>query len=205
MAEFAPVLFVFFLFVLFPLINLVGFAAGNATVQFATRHAATACATSVTYSGALSTMQQEINRVVNSGFGKFAKLKANGGYQNCGADLYLVVTNINTNAVTRHGPNTPPPNAVQNSSELYEYRVVTRFDIAPWLNMSGIPFIGNVPIVGKTVTMTATCDRNAEHPEGFAASPPSNPPNLTASGPPITTSGPPNLTASGPPVVTSGP
>lgn len=171
LAEFAPVLFVFFLFILFPLINLVGFGAGNATVQFATRHAATACATAVTYPGALSTMQTEINRVASSGFGKFAKLKANGGYNNCGADLYLVVTDVNTNVVKTYGPNTPPPNATQSSSELYEYRVQTRFDVSPWLNMSGIPFIGNVPVIGKTVTIVATCDRNAEHPEGFASAP----------------------------------
>ncbi|HEY9788149.1 MAG TPA: hypothetical protein V6D17_22360 [Candidatus Obscuribacterales bacterium] len=168
MAEFGPVLIVAFLFGLFPLINMVGFGAGCATQLFLTRQCASVAGTQLTYDDALNAMRQEAQKIASSGFGKFAKLTPAGGYNNCGADLYVVMTDINTGQSSVYGPNQKPSSSINMGSSICEYRVTTRFTISPFLNLSGVPFIGSVPMIGKSSNISYCCERSAEHPEGVS-------------------------------------
>lgn len=177
-AEFAPVLFIFFMMILFPLINLIGYATACATVSFIGTNCAQAAQNASSYADALNAVETMSKNLTNSGFGRFANLQAVGGYKGCGVDLYLIeIDYINNNRIV-HGPNTGLPTPY-DSSRIYEYQARCNFLINPFLNLSGVPGIGSVPIVGKPSAMASNCCRNAEHPEGLnlaSGSPPPPPP-----------------------------
>lgn len=166
-AEFAPVLFIFFLVVLFPLINLIGFATSSATVLMITRQAASVAGSSTTWQEALNGMDQETKKLRNSGFGKFANITPLGGYNSCGADMYIATTNLSTGGTTYATKNSGLGGPADTQNNIYEYQIRTQFTINPWLNMSGMPFIGSVPIVGKPANCAYIANSNAEHPEGL--------------------------------------
>jgi len=187
-AEFAPVLFVFFMMILFPLINLIGYATACATISFIGTNCAQVAQNSATFGDALDAVYAMSNNLCNSGFGKFANLTPVLGYKGCGVDVYLIEIDYSTNTRLTYGPNTGLPHNYDNT-KIYEYQTRCNFQINPYLNLSGVPGIGSVPIVGKPSSMAFNCCRNSEQPEGLntliASSPPSGPP----SGPPP--SGPP--------------
>lgn len=167
MAEFAPVLFVFFMIILFPLINLIGVGTGVATVALITSQAASMAGDSATLGDALTAMENTSTNLASSGFGKFAHLKAVGGSNNTGCDLYVVVTDISNNAAYSFGPNTSFPNPVDDTQCLYEYRVRSTFDVGPFLNLSGVPGFGGVPGLGVPARIAWSNEKNVEHPEGI--------------------------------------
>lgn len=167
LAEFGPVLFVFLLVVLFPLINLMAFAAGAATVGFLTTQAAGAASQAPTFQSALSDMESTVNRIASSGFGQFAKLKPVAGYQGTGTDLYVVVTDTASGTPYYFGPNGGFSNWVDESVAIFEMECRSQFDVGPFLNMSGMPFIGDVPIVGKAARLSWNCSRAVEHLEAL--------------------------------------
>ena len=166
-AEFAPVLFIFFLVILFPLINLIGFATSSATVLMITRQAASIAGSSTTWQDALAGMDTETQKWKNSGFGKFANITPLGGYNGCGADMYIATTSLSSGGTTYSTKNSGLGAAADTQNNIFEYQIRTRFTINPWLNMSGMPFIGSVPIVGKPASCAYTANSNVEHPEGL--------------------------------------
>lgn len=166
-AEFAPVLFIFFLVILFPLINLIGFATSSATVYMITRQAASIAGSSTTWQDAVKGMEQETTKWKNSGFGAFANITPIGGSSGTGADLYIAATNLSSNVTTYSPANSGLGTPADNQNNIYEYQIRTKFQINPWLNMSGMPFIGSVPIVGKPAGCSYSANSNVEHPEGL--------------------------------------
>lgn len=172
-AEFAPVLFIFFMMILFPLINLIGYGTACATVQFIGTNCASAAQNAASFGDALSAVETMSNGLCSSGFGKFANLSPQGGYKGCGVDVYLIEIDYSNNNRQTYGPNTGLPHPY-DSSKIYEYQTRCNFQINPFLNLSGVPGIGSVPIVGKPSFMASNSCRSSEHPEGL---------NLLASGP----------------------
>lgn len=166
-AEFAPVLFIFFLVILFPLINLIGFATSSATVLMITRQSASVAGSSTTWQEALTSMEQETTKLRNSGFGKFANITPVGGYNGCGADMYVAATGLSSGNTTYSTKNNGLGGPANTQDNIYEYQIRTSFMINPWLNMSGMPFIGSVPIVGKPAGCAYIANSNVEHPEGL--------------------------------------
>jgi hypothetical protein len=173
-SEFAVSLLVFFLFALFPMINLVVFAAQCGTATMITRNAAGVAATSATYGDALAGMQSTQNSDLAGGFANFSKLTANGGYTGCGADLYIVSTGLSGGTSTTTGPNTALTTTPDATNFIYEYQVRGSYMLKPFVNMSAVPFIGNVPIIGAATPYTCNVERAVETPSGLnvqAASP----------------------------------
>ncbi len=166
-AEFSPIL-VLGLLLLFPLINLFGIVYGGVTGFLVTRQASYAAANSTGYYAALTGMQQEANRLMSGGMAKFAKLKPVGGFADCGIDLFVNTMNTTTSATSRYGPNSPAPGPINISTNVYEYEAVGYFDVQPYLNLSGVPWIGSIPGVGVPMRLTFNCPRAVEHPEGLA-------------------------------------
>lgn len=187
LAEFGPVLLVFFLLVLFPIINLIAFATGAATVWLLTIQCAGTASQAPKYSSMLDDMEQKALAITSSGFGQFAKLKPVNGYRGTGTDLYVVVTNIQDGHAYYFGPNSGFSNWVDPSVAIFEVECRSKFEVGPFLNMSGVPFIGDIPIVGKPASLTWTCSRAIEHLEslgpvvhgnGDPSTPPPAPPNV---------------------------
>jgi len=158
---------VFFLFGMFPLINLILFAANCGTVALVTRDAVAAAACSANYGLALTAMQNSINHDLSGGFGKFSKLTPNGGYNNTGVDLYIVATALAGGAQTVYGPDTVLPTAPDTTNYIYEYQVIGNYTLQPFVNMSSVPFIGSVPVVGAATPFTYTSQRAVEDSTGL--------------------------------------
>ena len=168
-AEFAPCLFVFFMFALFPLINLIMLGANCGTVALLTRNAAVAAANAPTYGQALTAMQSSVNNDLSAGFGQFSKLTANGGYNNTGVDLYVVATSIGGGATQVYGPDTVLTVTPNTSNFIYEYRVVSSFSLQPFINMSAVPFIGSVPVIGAATPFGYSAERAVEDATGLGS------------------------------------
>jgi hypothetical protein len=167
-AEFAVALTVFLLVTLFPLINLIGFAMGAGTQYLMTVQCAGGAGASTTWTDALSAMDREAVIFANSGFGKFANLQPVGGHNGTGTDLYLIETSLAANNVLAYGPNTGGPTPLNSNNNVYEYQVRSTFDVGPFVNMSQMPWIGNVPGVGRPARLSFVAHRNCEFTDGLA-------------------------------------
>jgi len=166
-AEFAPALLILFLFLVFPLINLLGLATGTATIALLAQEAANHAAQSNTYTDALVATQSSANQFMGTGFAAFAKLKPAGGYNNCGINLWVNQTAIQSQQGTQYGPNTAVPPPIDATSNIYEYSVHARYVTQPIINLSAVPFIGNVPGVGAPTTLFLCVNRAVEFPDGL--------------------------------------
>lgn len=179
-AEFGPALFVFFLFILFPLVNLIAMGTGAATVYLTAKQTAVKAADSTTFGQGLLAAEDRAYEIESGGFGDFSKMNPIGGFNGSGVDIYVIETNIATNVSTRNGPNTPfVTNPVNTDTYLYSYESVATFEIGPFMEMGGVPFIGNIPGIGVPAQLTYTASENVEHPEGLSTGIPSGeiPPN----------------------------
>lgn len=164
-SEMGAAMFIFFFFALFPLINLMAYATGAATVWFMSVQCAGGAATSRSFNEALQTVQNLSDNLRRSGFGRFAKLISGGGYNGCGTDLYTTVTEIASAQGYIYGPNQPYAGTIDPANYIYEATACARFEAEPFLPLNAIPFVGNVPIVGQRTTLVYICNRAMEDPE----------------------------------------
>ncbi len=192
-AEFGPAMIVLFLVILFPLINLISIATGASTIYFLTKESASKASNSTTYADALKAAEQAAVKISTSGFGKFAKLNPVAGYNGSGIDLYVSDTNISSLTTNSYGPNTPPPIAVNTNTNLYSYDVRATYDMGPFVNMGSVPFVADIPGVGKPARLSFLASSPAEHPEGIGPGQEST----TANAPPGGNGGRPTLPGGG--------
>lgn len=167
-AEFAVALTVFLLVILFPLINMIGMAMAAGTQYILTVNAATRASTATTYGDALTAMASASTEVTSSGFGRFGKLQPIAGFSGTGTDLFVQVTPLGGGATTSFGPNTPFAGAIDNNANVYEYQVRSIFDVGPFVNLGGFPFIGDVPGVGRPARLSFVANRMVEFDKGLA-------------------------------------
>ncbi len=166
-AEFPVALFFLLVLVLFPMINLVLFAGSMATNMFFARYVAGRASVCHNFDDMLVVADKEGQDLVNSGFGKFAKLKPVGGLGGHGVDLYVYVINTGTNNLVQYGPNTtvaPPIDPVKN---VYEVAAQTCYDVGPIMDLSSAPFIGRIPLIGQPARITFTAHRAVEDPNAI--------------------------------------
>lgn len=165
LVEFAAVLFVFFL-LLFPLINMISLICGAVGAYLVTRQASIVAANSTTFSNALSNVPTEADTLVKTCLA-FTGLKPVGGISGKGVDLFITKTSMIDDSVEVYGPNTAVPGALDLADGVYEYEAVSTFDVAPYLNLRGLPWIGTVPGLGAPVRLRFQNVRACEHPEGI--------------------------------------
>lgn len=170
MSEFPLTVLILFLLMVFPLINLSGLAVGAATECLIAHQCATRAAALQNYGSALAAMNDEAQRMFSSGFAAFAHLKPVGGYKGCGVELWTVVTNYHTGQVQNFGPNQPLTGGIDPSTYLYEFNAKVSCQVGPVINMSSLPWIGDVPGLGKPATLNFDAARAAEYPVGLTQS-----------------------------------
>ena len=194
-SEFALALFVFFVVIIIPLTNLMGVALSSGIICLLTHQIASRCSTQLTYPNALSAMTNECSDLAHTGFANFLNLHSAGGYLSCGSDLYIQSTPISSAVSSVVGPNSPlsmPP--LKNN--VYEYVAKTYFIVKPFIPMSRIPLVSQIPGLGQPVQIKWTAARAAEFVNGLADTPnPSAPPNIAL----------PDLRTPNPPVSMLGP
>lgn len=166
-SEFSVALTVFLLVLLFPLVNLISLSTAYATGFLAAKYAASRAGDSLNYMEAITAAAAASKEIASSGLGKFASLKPVGGYDNSGMNLYLTDTNIASNINITHGPNTPAVSALDADAYLYAYDTVLTYDVGPFLNLSAIPLISDVPALGKPVRMHFSANKAVEHLDGI--------------------------------------
>lgn len=154
--------------IFFPLLNLIGIALAAGSIAFMTMDCATKASSQPTYADALTAMADEATSFQSTGLMKFLNLQPNGGYTNCGMDLFVKAENYRNGNTTDYGPNTPVPPPLDPMTFVYEYCAESKFSVSPWVMMSGVPFLGQVPGLGKPVVLTFNVERSVEHPNGLA-------------------------------------
>jgi hypothetical protein len=169
LAEFGPVLFVFLLIILFPLINLVGFACGSATAWLMARECASKAANSVDFNQAVAAVKSEMKTLRNSGFGLFARIVPTVPGA-CGANIQIQAIDTTSSLVTKFPVNSPAPGPIDTSKYIYEYVAQVKVDVGPFINMSGMPFIGSIPGLGQPAHVFYSTAQNAEFPDGLIVS-----------------------------------
>jgi len=167
-AEFGPTLFVILLAFAFPFFNLMGLALSAATVMLTTNYAVGSAASQATYAEALNSVVTTENFMLTSGFAKFAKISATGGFQNCGVDLFTQVSTYGSGNTGLLGPNTPVPTPVNATNQMCEYVAMGHFQIAPFISMSGIPLVNQIPGLGQPLQMNFRAVKMVEHPQGLS-------------------------------------
>lgn len=171
MAEFPLTLGVVFLIMLFPLINLVSFVCGTATLYLCAHQAShqAACATSFPF--ALSGAVNQCLAVSQSGLGQFAKIVPVGGMAGSGMNLFLYAVNYQNGSSVVYGPNSPLAPPIDTATNIYEVEARVSADVGPFLNLSGVPFVGTIPLVGKPARVSFVNRAAVEHPEQLSGSP----------------------------------
>src|SRR3990167_1355551 len=89
-SEFGPALFILFVIVLLPMLSLITFIAGVATVYFATNYAAREAGTSTTRFLARQNMRKARDQIIDGPFGKFCNMVPVGGDQDKGMTFRIV-------------------------------------------------------------------------------------------------------------------
>ncbi len=167
LSELPIALFVLFILMAFPLLNLLGLVTGTGIACLIAHQAASRASTYQRYDGALSAMSTEANNLLTTGFASFAHMTPVGGYAGSGADLYVLATNYRGGGSKSFGPNQPVQAVIDPSTWLYECNVRVKYQIGPVISMSGTPFIGDIPGLGKPAIITFEDNRAAEYPMGL--------------------------------------
>jgi hypothetical protein len=170
-AQFVPVLYVLFLVILMPLLDVVNVFVGGAVQYLATNDIAAKASSQPDYATTLNTMVNEAYQFQSNGLAKFVNLAPDGGYTGCGADLYIVGTNVQTGAITTSTANQTLTQAVDTTQNMYEASVKTTYDISPLVSFAAIPGLNTVPGLGMPVTLNCTANRPIEHPGGLEITP----------------------------------
>lgn len=166
-AEFAVCLLVFLLVTAFPMLDLLGLAAGFATAAFAATQSAHKASMATNYPDAVESALDAAYSVAGGCFGTFAALVPNGGLSNSGVDLYVYATDINSGTVKVFGPNSAVTDKVDPAANIYEYCAKVNYLCGPMINMSSVPFVKDVPGLGKPFELTYSAFRATEYSDGL--------------------------------------
>ena len=156
------------LVVLLPVVDLANFLIGASVCNLIAFQAAAAAGPCSTIADSLTAMKNQTNNVANSVLGHLCKMKPVKGYKGCGVDLYVIVTNYSSDVVQVYGPNCGVPPPIDTSTYTYEYQAVCCYEIEPMLNLSFLSLFKDVSIVSKPTTLTYSCNRMVESPDGLA-------------------------------------
>jgi hypothetical protein len=163
-SEFIPVVYVLFLIVLLPLLNLGALFVAAATQYLATNDFVSKASTQSDYHDALNTMAGEAYQFQASGLAHFIHMAPAGGYTDCGDDLYVFTTNIATGAVTSTAADMPVTVPVNTRANVYELSVTSSYTVAPLVNLSSLPVLGNVSGLGQPVALSFTANAPSSIP-----------------------------------------
>lgn len=165
--EFSIALYIFLLIIAFPLLDLFGVSGGAAVMLLGANQVATTVAAQRRFPDCLTSMQAETDSFLSGNFARFMKLRPVGGYKSTGADLFIEQSSIVGGKSDHIGPNAPVPPPIDTSSNIYECTVQLNCEVGPFMNLSFVPFLGNVPGLGKPALLSLSSSRSVEYPRGL--------------------------------------
>jgi hypothetical protein len=155
----------------FPFINLFGYLCGVATAALIANQCANAAAVSQTYHDAAAACPAAAIQLNSSCLGQFAHLQPVGGLTGSGVNIYISVTNIGSNTTTTYGPNQPLSGSADTSNNIYEYEAQVSYNVGPFISMSAVPIVSQIPMLGKPAPFTFAVQKAAEYPDGLSVGP----------------------------------
>jgi hypothetical protein len=165
-AEFAPVLIVLFLLTVFPLLNGLGIAIGYVNAAALSIHWASLAAGSTGMESATSTVLQDGASNMKGGLAQMVKLNI------ARQEVFALRTDIRSkDAIQYIGPDERAYPPLNESDYVYEYLVRTQFSQTPFINMSAVPFIKDIPGLGTNFTYYVSQLRATEHVDGLLNDP----------------------------------
>lgn len=167
LAEFGPVLFIFFMIILFPMLDLIGFGCAMTSMAFIASQCVAKAGQATTYSAALSQAAQEAQRLQASGFATIGNLKPVGGFLDSGVNLYVHESEVNSTNTKTYGPNTVMTGPINTTKNVYQYAATFNCDVSPFASLSAVPFLKDIPGVGKPARMNYTARKTIEYPQGL--------------------------------------
>lgn len=166
-AEFPLTLGIFLLIMLFPMINLISFACGCSTAYLCAHMASRQAACATTFPNALNGAVQQALSISQSGLGQFAHLVPIGGMAGSGMNLYLYSVDYQNGSSTIYGPNSPLSPPVDTATKIYEAEARVTYDVGPFLNCAAVPYVADIPLIGKPARISFVNRAPVEHPEGL--------------------------------------
>jgi hypothetical protein len=175
-AEFGPALWFFLILIVVPLIDLFSFAIGVGVTMMLSTWGARQAAPCSTYTEAIQSLDKtETQMATFRGFCRMTPTAGGGKGYSMKVTITPIAGGASTSFTTPGGiPNQPPPDssapdtpALNTMNCIYQYVVTARYDVAPIFNFSALPFLKDVPALGKSVPVTFLTSANVEHPEGL--------------------------------------
>jgi hypothetical protein len=162
-ADMPGVLWVLFVLVLYPLIDLATVGLRYTFMLTTSREAAMSASRASTFfadaSASSKSARNSASAMANSTSARFNGLKVTGTTTN------LLVTNLNTNTVTRY--TTPiPANSIDTVDNLYSYEVTVNGTVMPLVCYVG-PVFGNIPGLTGPMTVAITSQKMCENTQGL--------------------------------------
>lgn len=166
-SEFVVALYVLLFLIAIPFIDLLALAGSAGVLLLMAHECASEAAAQHRYFDCLSVVEKKANGMINGNMGRFSRLKPVGGYKNCGADLFIDVSNYATGASQRLPANKPVPPPIDTSANVYECTVVTCCQISPAIDLSAIGLLKDIPALSAPVKVNLSATRASEYPRGL--------------------------------------
>jgi len=163
-------------FILLPIGDIIATLAGFGFSQASTEYMAQEAAKGFTLAALQTNLVNAAKRCQSVGLAQLLKVSPAGGYLNCGADFYVVETNIYTGTKTNFGPNALPTK-VDQSTNNYELCLKSKFALGPVFNL---PYLGGVAGFGKPAEVNFATFKPIEHLSNLISS---QTPTTISSGP----------------------
>ena len=122
------------------------------------------------YDASLAAIELESSRLNSSGFANFMHLHPRGGYHATGTDLFVYAVDLarwsNHPCSSDQTRLCTPP--IDTSATIYEVQARETYDVGPFVSLASVPFLGDVPALGKPVQFTVNWNRTSEFPQGLS-------------------------------------
>ncbi len=151
---------------LFPVLDLISFGLGVATVAAMASLGSRQAAPTATFGDAKAAAEETEKQLVS--FMRFANLTPVSG--NTGVICTVMVSPAAGNApATIYSFAQKDTIPIDTNANVYQYVVTSQYNVLPLFNFSSIPWFTNVPALGAPVPVTYSAQVLVEHPGGLTS------------------------------------
>lgn len=160
-AEFGAAFYAFCIAILIPTINFLTFAVAFSYSFVSANVIADTTAQAFSTKRAQAVLNESIESLKSDPLAKFLNVSATDDFK-----LEVVTTNMRGDTEVAR-PGTRYLSDEDQSNKLYQYRVTASYSLRPLLNLSSVPLINEIPIIGKPTVLSFKNFRSLEHTEGL--------------------------------------
>lgn len=151
--------------ILLPMVNFLSFTFGALAVYSATHAAAIKAGDSFSYKQASEIINRSGADLATSPIARFCQIQVPKNKK--GMQLTTLVTDVKLRDVVLKTQEEPKLTKVDPGVHLCQYSVKGCFEIKPLIDLSGVPVIGQIPVIAKPFELSCVVERTVEHPEGL--------------------------------------